>query len=95
MTDNTESTNPEPEAANPPAMSAYVATAIVEWSRRYGRKSADGQAVGDTAEALIALADTAGELVRRLPSRGQRRLARAEFEKRFRNQIVTVGGDRT
>lgn len=81
-----------PEEAETPEMSAYIGTAIVEWTKRHGIKNASGAVVGDTAQALAALADTAAELVGRLPARGQRRVARAEFEHRFRKQIVTIGG---
>lgn len=75
----------------PPALSAYIAVAVVEWFKRYGEKNEAGQPQADTAQSLVALAETAGELVARLPTREQRRLARASFEKRFRRAHTAMG----
>lgn len=74
-----------------PDLSTFVTVAIVEWFKRHGEKDAAGEPQADTAQSLAALADVAGELVSRLPSRDQRRLARASFEKRFRRAHTAVG----
>lgn len=74
-----------------PSLTTYVAVAIVEWHRRHGEKGADGAPQADTAQSLAALAEVAGELVARLPSREQRRIARAGFEARFRKAHAAMG----
>jgi hypothetical protein len=82
---------PPPEAKAVPKLAVYVGIAIVEWFRRYGRRDAAGDPIGDTTAALEALADTAGELIGRLPAREMRRKARAGFEARFRRAHAAVG----
>lgn len=78
---------PEPR----PDLSAYIGVAIVEWYKRYGERDGGGQPQADTAQTLAALADTAGALVARLPSRDDRRQARAAFEARFRRAHTALG----
>lgn len=87
-------TNLPPSPPPAPTLSTYVGVAIVEWFRRYGARNEAGEPVADTAQALAALAETAGELVARLPSREERRKARAGFETRFRRSHSAVGRGR-
>lgn len=74
-----------------PSLTTFVAVAIVEWHKRHGEKGADGRPQADTARSLEALAEVAGELVARLPSREMRRTARAKFEARFRKSHAAMG----
>lgn len=78
------------EGAQPP-LAAFIAAAIVEWHKRHGEKGPDGKPQADTAQSLAALADVAGELVSRLPTREMRRMARSKFEARFRKAHTAMG----
>lgn len=66
-------------------LSAYLGVAIAEWSKKQGAREVDASVV------LTALAETAGEVVARLPSREDRRTARAGFEKVFRRAHTALG----
>lgn len=81
----------KPEEQATPDLSTFITVAIVEWFKMYGEKDAAGEPQGDTAQSLVALAETAGALVARLPSREQRRAARAAFETRFRRAHTAMG----
>lgn len=78
------------EGTHPP-LAAFIGAAIVEWHKRYGEKGPDGNPQADTAQSLAALADVAGELVSRLPTRELRRMARSKFEARFRKAHSAIG----
>lgn len=82
-----------PKKEETPDLAAYIGVAIVEWFKRYGEKDAAGRPVADTARTLVALADTAGEVISRLPTRKERRLARAGFELRFATRRRNATGD--
>lgn len=77
-----------------PPLDAFVAAAIAEYFRRYGETDAGGSPQADTAVTIVALADVAGEIVARLPSRVMRRKARSIFEDRFRRRAYGDKGAR-
>lgn len=77
-------------SAPPPPLSAFIGAAIAEWHKRHA-DYVGGKPQAETAAVLGALAEVAGELVARLPSREQRRAARAGFEARFRRAHLALG----
>lgn len=80
-----------PEKNVPPVpLSTFIGTAIAEWHKRHA-EYVGGKPQGDAAEVLGALAETAGAIIARLPTRLERRKARAGFEARFRRTHAAMG----
>lgn len=78
------------KASPPPPLSDFIGTAIAEWHKRYA-EYVGGKPQGDAAEVLGALAETAGAIIARLPTRLERRKARVGFEARFRRTHAAMG----